>query len=130
MRRFFWVVAVALCVLSFGSVPAVAQPDLRISISPPNEDLSDAIGASSLLATAHREKVTDPQELIASARADYARILAILYEAGRFGGTISIQADGKEVSEIQPLAAPKTINQIRVLIDTYFISIQRRVQNM
>ncbi|MDD9920906.1 MAG: autotransporter assembly complex protein TamA [Boseongicola sp.] len=118
MRRFFWVVAIALCVLSFGSFTAVAQTDLRISISPPNDDLSEAIGASSLLATAHREKVTDPQELIASARADYARILAILYEAGRFGGTISIQADGKEVSEIQPLAAPKKINQIRVLIDT------------
>ncbi|MEM8852461.1 MAG: autotransporter assembly complex family protein [Pseudomonadota bacterium] len=38
--------------------------------------------------------------LLATARGDYQRLLAVLYADGRYGGTISITVDGREAADI------------------------------
>ena len=61
--------------------------------------------ASLSVQTAGEEDVT-AQDLMAAARADYARMLGALYEVGRYGGVVSVKVDGREVADISPLATP------------------------
>ncbi|SHH50613.1 autotransporter assembly complex protein TamA [Marivita hallyeonensis] len=77
------------------------------------EELTAALSVASLLET---ENAT-PQSLLAAAQADYARLLAALYDGGRFGPVISIQVDGREAAGISPFEAPQSIGVIRVTVD-------------
>ena len=80
------------------------------------KDLADRLRAVSTVGdTAEREETT-PQDLLAAARADYARMVSILYEAGYYGGTVNIAVDGREAAEIPPLAAPSRIDNIAILV--------------
>ena len=54
------------------------------------EDLRRALVNGSLLAAAQRNGTTSAQELTAAARAEYGRLLGILYENGRYGAVINI----------------------------------------
>ena len=91
------VIAIAL-----SSVGAFAETNIRFQIPETDDNLQDAILAGSLLAAAAREKKEDPQELLADARADYQRILSVLYENGHFGGVVNIYIDGREAATIPP----------------------------
>ena len=51
--------------------------------------------------------------LLARARGDYQRLLAMLYAEGRYGGTISIMVDGREAANVPPdteLADPAAVS--------------------
>ena len=76
-------------------------------------DLLDA----SLLQAARRDKVNDPQDVFAAARADYSKILAALYASGHYSGVIRILIDGREAASIAPLDAPSEIRKIDVIVD-------------
>lgn len=76
-------------------------------------DLLDA----SLLQAARRDKVNDPQDVFAAARADYSKILAALYASGHYSGVIRIVIDGREAASIAPLDAPSEIRKIDVIVD-------------
>ena len=102
--------------LTFAS-GAAALDDLVFQIPQADKDLRGAIRASSLLVqTQQSEDAADPQELLAAARADYARILGVLYANGYYGGVITIGVDGREAATIPPLGAPDTIREIRVQV--------------
>ncbi|WP_227258311.1 autotransporter assembly complex protein TamA [Kangsaoukella pontilimi] len=105
-------IAALLAGLVLGS-QALADTQIRFEIpsSVPSE-VTDAILAASLLAEAARTEKTDVQELLADARADYERILAALYQDGRFGGVVNILVDGREAATIPPLANPPEIDLI------------------
>jgi translocation and assembly module TamA len=96
---------------------AVAQTDISAVFSPSTEDLRDDLIAASLILQAERDGTTDTQELLAAARADYERLLAVLYDAGHFGGVISIIIDGREAANIPPLNAPDQIDAIALRIN-------------
>ncbi len=55
--------------------------------------------------------------LIAKARGDYKRILAAMYADGRYGGSISITIDGREVSSLLPDVALKEPAQVTITVD-------------
>ncbi len=55
--------------------------------------------------------------LLAKARSDYKRLLDSLYGEGRYGGSISIQADGKEVAGLAPDAELSEPVKICVSVD-------------
>ena len=57
-----------------------------------------------------------PQDLIAAARADYARLIGVLYELGHYGGVLQILVDGREAANISPLAAPDEIRRIAITV--------------
>jgi translocation and assembly module TamA len=53
-----------------------------------------------------------PQDMLAAARADYGRLAAALYAAGRYGAVISIRVDGREAADISPLSEPARIDRV------------------
>ena len=59
----------------------------------------------------------DGQDVLAAARADYARILAALYDQGYYSGRISIRLDGREAAEIPPLDAPATVGRVVIRVE-------------
>ena len=96
---------------------ASAETNITATFSPSSDDLRDNLVSSSLVLQAERDGTTDVQELLAAARADYARLLGVLYDAGHFGGQISITIDGREAASILPLNAPPEINEISLRIN-------------
>lgn len=74
-----------------------------------------ALNEASLLRSLEDDAV--PQDYIAAARADYLRLLTALYSAGFYGGTVSITVDGVEASNIAPLAAPQSIDEVIIRVD-------------
>lgn len=59
---------------------------------------------------------TTPQDVIAATRADYARLLGVLYELGYYSGVIQIQVDGREAADISPLDSPTAIQTIEITV--------------
>lgn len=106
--------ALVFVVLSTSAV--MAEPRYSLQTAGANEDLRDALSASSLL-LATRGEAPDAQELLAAAQADYARLLGTLYANARYGGVISIRFDGREVASIPPLSPPRDVSQILIRID-------------
>ncbi len=100
--------------ITWGMLAVSAFAETRLSFATPDadDDLRDALRASSLLIAAGDE--ANPQDLLAAAQADYGRLLGVLYENGRFGGVITIRIDGREAAAILPLRAPSAIRQIQV----------------
>ena len=105
----------ALTVLSV--IDSACAADILFSTPGAGKELRRALASSSLLIQARNDKTEDLQELVAAARADYGRLLGVLYEAGRFGGVITISVDGREAAAIPPLAVPDEISRIQVNVD-------------
>jgi translocation and assembly module TamA len=96
---------------------AATATEISAVFSRSSEDLRNRLIASSLILQAERDGTTDTQELLAAARADYERLLAVLYDEGRFGSVISITVDGREAADIPPLESPEVIDTITLRID-------------
>ena len=77
---------------------------------------ADLLGAS-LLQAARRVWVDDPQDLFATARAEYGRLLGALYARGHYSGVIHVLIDGREAAGIALLDAPSRIAKIEVIVD-------------
>jgi translocation and assembly module TamA len=115
MLRVQRVVAAALLGLAAASAQALDRLD--ISVAGGSEDLKAAVEAASQLRTLQTEGQTNPQDLLAAARADYARILAAMYAKGHYSVDIRIQIDGREAAAIPVLEAPRAISTIRIAVD-------------
>lgn len=113
-RASLWLVVLALT-FSAAPVRALDQVRFRISADPP--DLRDRLVAASGIATAARDGATEPAALLATARADYGKLLTALYGAGHYSGVISILIDGREAAAISPLSPPTAIGEIVVSVD-------------
>ncbi len=107
----------ASALLSPGAVgTATALDSIGFATPGADDDLRTSLRNASLLLSAKAEKKTDPQNLFASARADYARLIGALYSDGYYSGVISILIDGKEAAAIDPLDAPERISRIDVSV--------------
>ncbi|PWE32111.1 hypothetical protein DDZ14_11695 [Maritimibacter sp. 55A14] len=102
------------CLLAQGAAAA----ELSLRLKGGNDDLKDALQGASLLSTAMRDKVTDPDEVLAAADADYARLLAVLYDAGYFSSVLSIRIDGREVASISPFDRLDRVDKIVIAAET------------
>ena len=102
--------AQAFCFAIFGPTMLPAQ-DVSLKLPTAFEALSGPLRQASLTLALSTEN-PDAQDLVATARADYRRLLTALYAAGHYGGTISIRIDGREAASIAPLDAPNSISQI------------------
>jgi translocation and assembly module TamA len=78
--------------------------------------LESSLRAASLLLVGKAENTTSAQDLFAAARADYARLIGVLYSEAHYSGVIHILLDGREAADIAPLDAPATISTIRVSV--------------
>lgn len=105
-------------VLSIGlalAAPVLAAPALRFETPSASSTLHDRLLGASLLAGLSPE--ADAQEVFAAARADYARLIGVLYDQGYYSGVISIRLDGREAAGIAPLDAPGKIGAVHVRVE-------------
>jgi translocation and assembly module TamA len=82
-------------------------------------DLADKLRGGSLLVgqTLLEENPPSAPEILAAAQADYKRLLAVLYDNGYFGGSVTISVDGREAATIAPVEPPATISQVQITVD-------------
>jgi translocation and assembly module TamA len=90
---------------------------LDFTVAGGSDDLSQAVQGASQVRALQAEGQTNPQDLLAAARADYARILAALYAKGHYSVAINIRVDGREAAAIPALEAPSAISVIEVAVD-------------
>ena len=102
--------------LALAGLPAHALDRLEFTTPGATPGLARALEAASLLRQAEAEGRTEPQELLAAARADYARLLAALYAQGYYGGVIGIALDGREAATIAPLAQPTRVDVVQITV--------------
>ena len=115
LSRFRLTVALAVMVLSAAQAQALDRLD--ISVAGGSEALTEAVNEASQVRALQAQGQTDPQDLLAAARSDYARILAAMYARGHYSVDIRIQIDGREAAAIPVLEAPRSISKIRIAVD-------------
>lgn len=82
------------------------------------DELRGAVRSASLSAETLKDGAdADPRDLLAAARADYKRVLSVLYGRGYYSGRINITADGREVSDLPPFSAPEAIDRLRLVVE-------------
>jgi translocation and assembly module TamA len=59
-----------------------------------------------------------PEDIVALAGNDYARLLATLYGQGYFAPVISIQADGREVADLSPFDPVTRLDRLVITVQT------------
>ncbi len=106
------------CVLAAALAgPAAALDRLVFDTGGVNGALRSGLERASLLFGLAAQEAPRPQEVMAAARADYKRLVGALYEAGHYGGTVSILVDGREAAGISPLSPPTRIGTVTVRVD-------------
>ncbi len=109
--------ALGVVLLAFCADPTAALDRLDLQVAGGDEALTRAVNSASLLRSLQSQDLTDPQDLVAAARADYGRILAALYARGHYSVTVRIAIDGREAADIRPLEGPASISAIVVTVD-------------
>lgn len=98
------------------AVIADPQPYSASLVTSAENDLEARLRDASRLLAGAGEPANGAAGLLATARADYKRLLGALYDQGYYGGTISISVDGREAASLPPdapLAKPATV-ELRV----------------
>jgi len=104
--------------LALGAASQASAFDaLTFRVAGGGDTLERDLHGVSLAVAARGDDTLDAAEVLASARADYARLLGALYDNGYFAPVISIRVDGREASTLQPLDAPASITQIDIAIE-------------
>lgn len=96
--------------------PVRALDNVRFSAPGASDDLADRLRNASLLISIAGEDADEVQEVLAAARAEYARMLGVLYDEGHFGGVVNVLIDGREAADLSPLDPPRAIRQIEVQV--------------
>lgn len=110
MRCFAFVLATVCAV---AALPAAA---VEVQVSAPSDLRGELRAASLTITTADQDGVT-AQEVLSAARADYARLLGVLYAGGYYSPRISIKLDGREAADIAPFSIPKTIRNVVIAVE-------------
>lgn len=114
----FRVVPVLVLMLQFGFVtlpqPARAMEELRFSVPGASASLRSRLESSSFLIEAREQEARSPLEIMSAARAEYGRLLGLLYEEGFFAPQISVRIDGREVADLSSIQPPAQIGLIEV----------------
>ena len=107
----------AAAVMAVLALPVQALDRLDFTVATVSDSLREAVEDASQLRSLQAEGRTDPQDLLAAARSDYARILAAMYAKGHYSVVINIRIDGREAAAIPALEAPTAISTILVEVD-------------
>lgn len=91
--------------------------DLQFRVGGDDGGLEKRLRNASLLTAALNDGRSSGQDILAAARADYARLLGILYDSGYFSAAIDITLDGVEAATVAPLDAPDAVRQVVVRVD-------------
>ncbi len=116
LRRSVFVAVTGVC-LSL-PVPAASFDRVNFTLTGQKDDaIMSAVQSASILASLEGEDDTTAQDLLAAAQSDYTRVVEALYAQGYYSSTVRITLDGREAALIPPFEAPKSVQQINVVID-------------
>lgn len=101
----------------FAAAPADALDRVAVRTPGADDDLRRNLRNASLLLEAEAAGVNDPQELLAAAKAEYGRMVAVLYGAGHYSGIVTVRIDGREAAEFSPIEVPRGIREIVVTVE-------------
>jgi len=107
----------AVCLALPLSGPARALDEVQLRAPGASADLLAQLRASSLVIEAQAEGRTSPVDVMAAARAEYARLIGLLYEEGYFAPSIRVRVDGREAVEYSTLRPPSRIGQVEIDVD-------------
>ncbi|MCA2013258.1 autotransporter assembly complex protein TamA [Cereibacter sphaeroides] len=93
---------------------AKALESIELNAPGASDSLIETLRASSLLLTAQTTDRTAPLDLMAAARAEYGRLITLLYEEAYYAPVIHVYVDGREAADISPLQNPGQIDNIRI----------------
>ncbi|SMX41846.1 autotransporter assembly complex protein TamA [Maliponia aquimaris] len=79
--------------------------------------IGESLRAASILATLKDSGDSAPQDVLAAAQGDYARLVEALYAQGYYSATVRITLDGREAAEIPPFAPPARIDHVKIRVD-------------
>ncbi|WP_414897443.1 autotransporter assembly complex protein TamA [Rhodovulum sp. YEN HP10] len=114
--RFFPALAVLTAlVLASGPRPAAAT-EAVLSAPGASDDLRQALEASALTLEAARTSDASAQDIFAAARADYARLVGVLYARGYYGPEVHVTLDGREAADLSPLSVPARIGRVEIRV--------------
>jgi len=109
---------VAALSLWLSALPVQAMTELDFRVAGADAELSSLLEASSYLRALNTEGRTEPMDVIAAARAEYGRLIGILYEFGYYAPRIRVQLDGREAADLSTLNLPGSVNRVSVDIET------------
>ena len=105
---------IPLCVFAFWSTFATAF-ELRIA----SNALEAEVREISLIAALEgASPPAQPQDVIAAAQADYARLVGLLFDRGYFAPVVSIRINTREASEISPVQPPPQVRNVDINVQT------------
>ncbi|WP_243645077.1 autotransporter assembly complex protein TamA [Rhodovulum euryhalinum] len=111
------IVRCAACAVSLLAALPAAAADTRLSAPGAPDGLREALLASALSLEAARAPDSTAQDILAAARADYARLIGALYAQGYYAPVIHIRVDGREAADISALSAPDRIGRVEIVVE-------------
>lgn len=102
---------------SRGDPVANSPVDLQFRVTTGDADLERRLRNTSRITGALVEGRYTAQDVLAAARADYSRLLGLLYDEGYYDSIVDIRLDGVEAAGIAPLDAPEIVRQVVVTVD-------------
>lgn len=99
-------------------LPASSEADVSLQVtSTADIPLTAQLRGASLSLQIQDETDVTPQDVVAAAQADYARLVEALYTLGYYGPVVSIRVNGREAAQINPLATPKAVSSVEIIVD-------------
>ncbi len=89
---------------AFGLSKPAAALDVTLSVPNKDDDLTELLHGASLLFALKDRETLNTQDVVASARADYQRLITVLYQQAYYAPVVRITLDGREASGISPVA--------------------------
>ncbi|MBV6638714.1 MAG: outer membrane protein assembly factor, partial [Mameliella sp.] len=98
--------------------PAESYDSLTFNVAGPDKEaLIQSLRSVSILSQLEGEENRAPQDVLAAAQGDYARLVEALYAQGYYSAVVRIQIDGREAATIPPFSVPERIGKVRVKVD-------------
>lgn len=100
------------------ALPLCAQ-DISLDVVGAGDGLEERLRDAALLVQPleEGEAARSAQDIVAAARADYSRLVAVLYEEGYFAPVVSIRIDGREAAQLSPLSGPRSVSEVRITVE-------------
>ncbi|MGB1235581.1 MAG: autotransporter assembly complex protein TamA [Planktomarina sp.] len=89
----------------------------EVTLDAPDDLRDDLVSASTLLGL-DDDAATDGQSILSSAKADYQRLISVLYSNGYFAPVINIRLDGREAASFPPIFAPDVVNTVQITVQS------------
>ena len=90
---------------------------VTFTVAPADADVEDALKGASGLWQGRNEAVGGSAGLLTRAQGDYRRLLAALYNEGRYGGSVSIEVNGRQAADMTVGTQLPDTSEVTIRID-------------